>query len=35
MNILRDDFYTPTELADKLASYIIEEGGASAVDFCV
>lgn len=34
MNIIRDDFYTPTELADKLASYIIEEG-KSAVDFCV
>lgn len=35
MNILRDVFYTPTELADKLASYIIEEGGTSAIDFCV
>ena len=35
MNKIRDDFYTPTELADKLASFIIEDGLVSAVDFCV
>lgn len=35
MNTHRDDFYTPTELADKLSSFIIEEGPLSAIDFCV
>lgn len=35
MNIHRDVFYTPTELADKLTSFIIEDGLVSAVDFCV
>ena len=35
MNTLRDDFYTPTELADKLTSFIIEESPLAAIDFCV
>lgn len=35
MNRHRDDYYTPTELADKLVSFIVEDGFGSAVDFCV
>lgn len=31
----RDDFYTPIELADTLASLIIEDGIKTAIDFCV
>jgi len=35
MSCSRDDFYTPTILADKLASLIIEDNITSVVDFCV
>lgn len=31
----RDNFYTPIELADKLASLIIEDGIKTVIDFCV
>lgn len=35
MTCSRDDYYTPTVLADKLASLIIEDGITTVVDFCV
>lgn len=35
MTCPRDDFYTPTELADKLASLVVEDGIKSVIDFCV